>query len=132
MMPALVSTGCAGAPSGATASAWTTDFDPPAGLDTERMHLEVLRPEVAELDYRAFMSSVDHLQRTLHWGSWPSEDMTVEDNAKDLVRHAREFEAREAYAYTVLAPDGSECLGCLYMNPAEDDPRTVLVAYWVV
>ena len=77
------------------------------------------------------MSSREHLQRTLHWGSWPRPDTTVEENRDDLARHEREFVAREAYAYTVLAPGGTACLGCVYLDPVEGDPSAVRLAYWV-
>lgn len=112
---------------------WSASFEPPRELDTERLHLEPLAPEHTELDFAALMGSREHLRSTLHWGSWPREDFTVEENREDLQRHGDEFEAREAYAYTVLAPDRSRCVGCVYMNPAADDhPRTISLAYWVI
>ena len=86
---------------------WTAEFQPPMVLDTPRFHLEPLGPQHAELDYEAFMSSREHLLATLHWGGWPSADATVEGNRADLTRHADEFVAGEAYAYTVLTPDRS-------------------------
>lgn len=110
---------------------WSAAFDAPWSFDAPRVHLEVLRPEVAELDYEAFMSSREHLQRTLHWG-WPTADATLEDNRKDLARHLREHEERVAYAYTVLTPDGSACVGCIYLKPTDGGPRTARLAYWVV
>jgi len=117
--------------SAASDTAWSASFDPPAGLDTDRVHLEPLTPEHAALDHAAFMSSREHLHSTLHWGSWPRPDTTVEDNRKDLGRHEREFDAREAYAYTVLAPDRAACVGCVYLSPVEGDPRAVELSYWV-
>jgi len=125
------------------ASAWSPDFDPPRELTTPRLRLEPLAPRHARLDYEAAMGSREHLHRTLNWGSWPRADMTVEDNRKDLERHAAEFEKREGYAYTVLAPDGRRCLGCVYLNPPEElkqaggDPahpaaRGATLAWWVI
>lgn len=125
--PAAGST--APAPAG---NAWAPEFSPPWSHDAGRLHLEILRPEVAALDYAAFMSSREHLHRTLHWGSWPREDATLEDNKKDLARHLKEYEAREAYAYTVLTPGRDECVGCIYLNPSDEGPRTARMAYWVV
>jgi hypothetical protein len=119
------------APMADATDAWSDDFDPPRSLRTARLRLEPLGPEHAALDHAAFMSSRAHLHRTMHWGSWPSEDMTVEQNRGDLERHAREFADREGYAYTVLTLDGSACRGCVYLNPIEGQPRAMSFAYWV-
>ena len=43
--------------------------------------------------------------------------MTLDDNRRDLAKHHREFVDREAYAYTVLDPDETRCLGCVYLEP---------------
>ncbi|QDU69013.1 GNAT family N-acetyltransferase [Engelhardtia mirabilis] len=112
---------------------WAKSFSPPLALDTERLHLEPLSPEHVELDFAALMGSREHLQRTLGWGDWPREDFTVAENRVDLERHWAEFEAREGYAYTVLSPDRSKCLGCIYLValpvPADD---VAALAYWVI
>jgi len=112
---------------------WVAAFTPPEMLTTERMHLEPLAPRHVELDFAALMGSREHLQRTLHWGDWPRADFTVQENARDLQRHEREFVAREAYAYTVLSPDRTRCLGCVYLEPLPGGgERTVGLAYWVI
>ena len=113
-------------------TAWPKEFSPPKEFRTERIVLRPLAPKYAELDFQAAASSREHLQKTLHWGNWPSGDMTVEDNRNDLERHWKEFEAREAYAYTVLTPDAERCVGCVYINPADGNPRAAEMAYWVV
>ncbi|MCZ6596070.1 MAG: GNAT family N-acetyltransferase [Planctomycetota bacterium] len=113
---------------------WSSDFEPPLALDTDRVHLEPLAGQHTEMDYAALMSSREHLQRTLGWGDWPRPDFTVEENRGDLERHWGEFEAREAYAYTVQDAARERCVGCIYMNPAEaegDDAPGVRLAYWV-
>ena len=89
-------------------------------VPTERrmndLWLRVLRPDVVELDYAALMESRIRLRR---WSdsSWPADDFTLEANLDDLVGHEREWEAREAFAYTVLSADGTRCEGCVYMYP---------------
>jgi len=113
-------------------TAWDKAFSPPVELDTKRVHLEPLKPDHAELDHAAFMSSRAHLRKTLGWGGWPADDATVKANRKDLQRHWKEFENREAYAYTVLSPNRQRCLGCVYLNPIKDKPRTARMAYWVI
>ena len=56
--------------------------------------------------------------------------LTPERNLADLVQHAEEFEQRVAFAYTVLAPDGDDVIGCLYLDPGPT-PGSVDVRSWV-
>lgn len=111
--------------------AWSKEFTPPLALDTPRVHLEPLKPEHAELDHQAVMSSREHLRKTLHWGDWPAEGMSVAENRSDLERHWKEFENREAYAYTVMTPDRKRCVGCVYLKPGGNRPRDAMLAFWV-
>lgn len=118
---------------------WAASFHPPMLLTTDRVRLEPLSPDHVELDFAALMGSREHLLQTLDWNPWPRADFTIEENLKDLERHFQEFEDREAYAYTVLTPDGSECIGCIYINPfpkeglfGNDNPRRARMIYWVV
>jgi RimJ/RimL family protein N-acetyltransferase len=120
---------------------YAPSYSPPTTLDTDRIHLEPLHPSHTEMDYAAFMSSNDHLQRTLHWGDWPRSDYTLDENRADLERHWREFEAREAYAFTVQSADRSRCVGCIYVNPvspksfaagATPEPNAARLAFWVI
>jgi len=130
--------GCAMNQSNTAPDPWSQTFSPPSRWETPRVRFVPLKPQHAQLDYDAFMSSRPHLRQTLQWGGWPSDDATVEDNRKDLERHWREHQANEAYTYAVLTLDGSRSLGCVYLKPiAEDEmpdlPRpAVRVAYWVV
>lgn len=112
---------------------WKMGYEAPKQFKTNRVLMEPLAPIHADMDFQAAMSSREHLQQTLHWG-WPSEDFTVEQNRKDLERHWQEFVNNEGYAYTVLKPDGSECLGCVYLSPAKEQnlPEPVArLAMWV-
>jgi hypothetical protein len=79
----------------------------------------VLRPIVAddsEADYDAVMETREYL-RLWQQSTWPEDDFTVEANRKDLVELERRHVERRAFTYTVLAPDGTECLGCVYVFP---------------
>ena len=79
------------------------------------------------------MSSRLHLRRTLHWGDWPRDDFTLPENRADLQRHWDEFERREGYAYTVLMPDRSTCVGCVYLVPVPGGADDLaMLAYWVI
>lgn len=123
---------CASAPEGP--DIFSTAFHPPAEIRTERVVLEPLAPVHAERDYRALMSSREHLQRTLAWGDWPPADFTLEQNRRDLARHWLESLGHTAYAYAVLSPDRARSLGCVYLVPADaaaevPGPR---LFFWVV
>ncbi|MBI1380315.1 MAG: GNAT family N-acetyltransferase [Planctomycetaceae bacterium] len=109
-----------------------SDFTPPPPPSDARLHLEPLGVEHTERDFEALMSSREHLRRTLAWGDWPPEGFTVEANRVDLERHRAEFDAREAYAYTVLDPTGQRCLGCVYLMPMPGgSANEALLALWV-
>lgn len=115
---------------------WSADFWPPVELRTDAFVAVPLAPEHATIDYEAFMGSREHLQRTLGWGSWPSPDMTVAQNRKDLERHWGDWVARRGYTYAVLTPDKSRELGCIYLYPtdargADEAGPSVDLAYWV-
>jgi hypothetical protein len=43
--------------------------------------------------------------------------MTLQDNMGDLVRHARDFEQRQGFTYTVEELGTGETIGCVYIYP---------------
>lgn len=106
-----------------------SDFPVPDGLVTSDFRLEPLGPQHNEADYAAWSSSMDHIRATPGFGSWrwPYE-MSLEDNRRDLERHARDFAERRGFTYTVLSPDGGEVIGCLYIYPPRDQASGKLVA----
>ena len=97
--------------------AWYPDEAPvPSELRTEEFLLRPLRASDVELDYDAVIGSRELL--LVHSsGRWPAEGFSLADNRADLAMHEREHEARVAFTYTVLTPDGARCLGCVYVNP---------------
>jgi hypothetical protein len=100
------------------ASLVAAEFSIPSTLETDRVSLRMLRLSDAEADYEAVMES----QRRLRAGSpngWPREGFTLAENRTDLTRHESEFDARIAFAYTVLNPVRDKVLGCLYINPSQ-------------
>ena len=88
----------------------------PALLRTDELVCKPLTTDHVHLDYAALMVSNEMLQL---WSgtSWPSADFTIEENWEDLDMHDREHQERVAFTYTVLNPDETECLGCIYINP---------------
>lgn len=93
-------------------------IDPPAGFHSE---VFVVRPVVAadvHLDYEAIMASRENL-RLWEQGTWPEDDFTVEDNLKDLIKMEDRHNEGYAFGYTVMTPDETQCLGCIYVMPPE-------------
>jgi hypothetical protein len=89
--------------------------------------LEPLGPQHNEADYAAWSSSIEHIRATPGYpdGRWPRE-MTLDENRADLERHARDFETRRGFTYTVLDPASRDVIGCLYIYPAETGGALVL------
>jgi hypothetical protein len=108
------------------------DFEPPRRLETELFVLEPLGPQHNDADYAAWTSSMDHIRSTPGFpdGSWPRE-MTPEDNLGDLERHARDFEERAGFTFTVLDPADGDVIGCVYLYPADDEEHDVQASSWV-
>jgi len=106
------------------------DFEVPAEFEGPGFRLEPLGPVHNERDHEAWMSSIEHIRATpgMEGGGWP-RPMTIDENMADLEGHAREFADREAFAYSVL--DGDDVIGCLYIDPAEDEGHDATVNSWV-
>jgi len=112
------------------------DFVPPTRLVAPAFVLEPLGPQHNEGDYAAWTSSMDHILATpgfVQLGAehpWP-HPMALEENLRDLVRHAEDFAARRGFTYTVLDPGGNDVIGCLYIYPSKDDVHDARVRSWV-
>jgi hypothetical protein len=88
----------------------------PVGLKQNHYHLEVLHPRHLEMDYHAVMGSKEFLRR---WSNsdWPEDNFTLEGNLFDLEWHYQEYQEKIAFTYTILNPEKSKCLGCIYIRP---------------
>ena len=109
------------------------DFAVPDGLSTDRFRLEPLGPQHNEADYAAWMTSIDHIRATPGFpdGRWPRE-MTLQENLRDLERHAQDFAGRRGFTFTVLEAGTGSVIGCVYIYPAKGDPgRRAAVSSWV-
>ena len=107
-----------------------SDFDVPLRFDGPGFHLEPLGPSHNERDYEAWMSSVDHIRATPGFETldWP-HPMSLEDNLRDLVGHANDFENRSGFTYSILA--GEEVIGCVYLYPSPAPEHVVSARSWV-
>jgi hypothetical protein len=111
------------------------NFQAPPEYKTDNFTIRKLCYSDAKLDYEAVMSSIDIIKKT-RGGAWPTPDLSFVDDQIDLAWHQREFENGTSFAYTVMSPDETECLGCLYLYPAgfRDDSSKdgdVDVSFWV-
>ena len=109
-------------------------FEPPTSLATEQFRLEPLGPQHNEADHAAWTSSIDHIRSTPGYpdGSWPpANGMTLEENLRDLRRHAEDFRRGSGFTFTVLDPEDSDVIGCVYLYPSRSEEWDVTVQSWV-
>lgn len=66
----------------------------------------------------------DHLGR-----SWP-QGLTLEQNLIDLGWHQKEFQKRRSFAYTVVKPDETQVLGCVYIQPTRKRGYDAEIRLW--
>lgn len=104
------------------------DFVVPSGLRTADFCLRMLTVHDVVKDYDAVMSSVEHCQ-TIWGGKWPV-GLTLEQNLIDLGWHQKEFQTRRSFAYTVVNPDDTLVLGCVYIEPTVREGYDAEVHLW--
>ena len=110
--------------------AWVpVSFEPPLLASGPTFLLKPLGAGTAQIDYDAYMSSIEHLHRTYSPG-WPNEKLTLEDQSRDMVGEAWQFENRRAFDYSVQTTDGMRERGCLYIKPGTDE-YDAMVSSWV-
>jgi len=98
--------------------------EPPTGLEHERFCLRMLTVRDVDADFEAINERVDP-----HGTFKGAPSLTKEQNLIDLGWHQKEFQLRRSFAYTVVAPDESRVLGCVYFYP--DDEADARVSLWV-
>ncbi len=108
------------------------DFEVPTLVEADGFKLVPLGPDLVEVDYAAYMSSIEHLQQTFTRSTgWPREGITDEEAMLDMETEQGRFERRESFAYGVLTPDGSRELGSLYVRPSPVADYDAMVMLWV-
>ena len=94
------------------------EFSIPLRLEHPQFVLRPLLISDVVKDYDAVMTSLNELQNIFGpTSSWPSHQLSFEQDLIDLGWHHKEFQRRSSFAYTVTHPDGSLCLGCTYIYP---------------
>ena len=107
-----------------------TEFAVPSELSTANFTLRMLSIDDVEKDYEAVTSSAERLSRVWPDSGWPA-GLTLRQNLIDLGWHEKEFQNRSSFAYTMVAPDESQVLGCVYFYPTEKAGYDTEVFLWV-
>ncbi len=106
-------------------------FAVPDRLETPRLRLRPLTIQDAVKDFDAVMTSESRLRNVYDpGGEWPL-GLTLEQNILELGWHQVEFQLRTSFAYTVVTPDESSVLGCMYIYPSKEVDRDVEITMWV-
>lgn len=108
-------------------------FDVPDGYAWSEFHLEPLGEHHNDRDHAAWMSSIDHIRSTPGFSpdeepTWPVA-MTREENLEDLVRHAKDFDERRGFTYSIL--EGDDVIGCIYIYPSRLPGHDAEISSWV-
>ncbi len=105
-------------------------FVVPLRLNGDGFYLRMLTIDDLVKDYDAIIASRETLPGIMPPGdSWP-DGLTLAENLIDLGWHQREFTLRHSFAYTVMALDESQCLGCCYIDPSDRQGFEVMASYW--
>jgi len=120
----LVSAGCG--PSGFVSD----DFDLSDGFETSEFRVRPITVADAEKDYEAVMESIEVIHSSLLDDHWPTDSFTLDQNRRDLGAKERKRQRRQSFTYTVVSPDESRVLGCVYINQGINGPDAA-VFMWV-
>jgi hypothetical protein len=107
------------------------NFKVPDTLENEHFRIRMLTVNDVVKDYDAVMTSIEHLNKMSPTSSWPSKDLTLEQDLIDLGWHQKEFQQRRSFAYTVVRLDESQVLGCLYINPTTKSVYDANIFMWI-
>ncbi len=111
----------------------------PAGLEvpeeycTDTFYFCKLTPGLAQQDYEAVMEAKDEIRRIYGITSpdeWPNNSLTLEKNRKDSKHHEKEFDSRQAFAYSVFNVARKKCFGCFYITPCKKPEYDAYITLW--
>ena len=98
----------------------SNDFVVPLKLIQPTFCPRPLTAKYAEKDFDAAVESQERLRRFSHH-LWLCPGFALAENRNDLQKHEAEFNARVAFAFTIIVPDESKILGCLYIYPNQTE-----------
>ena len=106
------------------------EFVVPNELSPADFTLRMLSVDDLEKDFEAVTSSAARLSKVWPDSGWPA-GLTLRQNLIDLGWHEKEFQNRNSFAYTMVAPDESQVLGCVYFYPTDKAEYDAEVFLWV-
>ena len=122
--------GAAGTP--AKAAFVAPNFAVPTLVETPHFKLVPLGPALVRADFEAYMSSVEHLQKTFTRSTaWPHAGISNAEAMKDMDGEQARFRLRIAFSYAVLTPDGKRERGCVYVSSSPVPGYDAQVRIWV-
>ena len=108
------------------------DFDVPTLAEADGFKLVPLGPDLVKVDFEAFMSSIEHLQKSFTRSTgWPTADISDKDAMQDMENEQARFAGRKSFAYGVLTPDGNRERGSVYVSPSPIQGYDAVVRMWV-
>lgn len=90
----------------------------PDRLETAEFLVRPIVVADTALDYAAVMESREFLRPWEQTG-WPSDDFTFAEDLADVEGLEQRHREGRGPTFTVLTPDESECLGCVYLMPPD-------------
>jgi hypothetical protein len=103
----------------------------PSGWQGNLVRLLPCAPQWVTQDIEAVRVSRDRLRQLFRPDdAWPADDIDEDEDRADLAWHAAEFEARRSFAYHLFDPEGSRCLGCLYLYPTRSEKHDGEAYLW--
>ena len=114
---------------------WNGTYLPPMAHRSKTFSFEPLSLRIRAMDNIAYMSSVDHIRRSLEWGfpgdNIPNDpDFTYLDMWAEWVSLGR----GDSFSFAALTHARDREIGCAYLKPPSDgdDPYEAGLTSWVV
>ncbi|MGV3512064.1 MAG: twin-arginine translocation pathway signal protein [Novosphingobium sp.] len=108
------------------------EFNVPTLVEAKGFKLVPLGPGLVKIDFTAYMSSIEHLQKTFTRSTaWPHPGITDAEAMVDMQTEQARFTQRKSFAYAVLTPDGMRERGCVYIQPSPVAGYDAVVLMWV-
>lgn len=110
----------------------SVDFTVPTLIEGPGFRLVPLGPALVKVDFDAYMSSIEHLQKTFTRSTaWPHAGLSDADAMQDMNTEQARFQGRKSFAYAVLTPDGLRERGSVYVSPSPVPGYDAVVRLWV-
>lgn len=131
--PALAESATEPVSAAVSKSLWITpNFNVPVLVKAPGFKVVPLSPALGTVDFDAYMSSIEHLQKTFTRSTaWPHAGISAADAMLDMETEQARFSKRESFAYAVLTPDGLRERGCIYVYPSPVEGYDAMVRIWV-